>query len=1167
MEKYEEKHDNPQEKQNDIKNDENNNIKKNENNDIKQEVNSDTKKDENNDINKDKSNDINKDEKNDVKKDENKDIKKDEICDIKKDENNDVKKDNNNDIKKDDNNDFKKDDNNDIKKNENNDVKKDENNDTKKDDNNDVKKDENSDDKKDDNNYIKKDENNDVKIDENKEIKKDEKEEPKKGMGRKFLSLIETKFNNISNTVSNYRKERKRLKEEQNLKKKEEKKNEQKEEKKDEPKEEKKEEIKEEKKEEKEKAETNQEKESKEENKEDRNNIIEDNNNKVNEIITQTPLIKNSDETKTISEEIPQSNNSTTNPPETNTSKITPEDKKEEFSKEELNKCCIRFHTILTEYKKYDLYTQEITSILDELAEFLIHGDKNDQELLDSFVYQNYLYDILCMMGKMNKNINIQIIKFFSVLMTNLSEKNFNFFLNNSDYINQIVYESRETIDGDYLYYYINFTKSLLFKINKDNLKYFFHEDNYTFPLLLNCLKFYHHPDSMISNTIRNIFLFVLKMNNKQCIDYICNLPMISYFVFISCRLRDEIKTLNKKITRGKSEASTILHERICNDILYFQDIFSINIEKINFILTNCIFHFLILPTLCNSIIIKPEEVKKNNIFDTSNDVGFFGYTKNILKEMHKENNNLLKDCISKDLALYILNLFFKYIKNETFLNALTSILFLPKIHYKIMEKIKRPIKDLFNYKGDFAPKAKNKIYLEKSIIENYTPPYMRGLLSAQNRIFYDLNKIERKLQEKCKINKAEYNLNMSVAYGYYMEVINDYFSRSGLRECKEYHQTISEATGIQCGLSFHNDRKCILYLLNKNLKYIKNDFSFEKVKTKYFDNIINISFMNEFKECKNLYLLLLYNYLFNQILSNNIISKELLAHVELLNPNEIHKNKKSNIEEEDDPILKVGDLINSSEEEKKSKNKNKIENINFSNLSKVMYCKDFCLNDFHLYSNDILSKYFYNGQTAYNATIFGVILTFLNSGDVLRPEIYLFLIKLIKDLIIYEENNKKHLLNLRDYHVTIIKNIFKKNVEHIIKCMNKAVEISEEDLKKIFECFSEIKNGEDKFAEYDVIIHDFMEDCLFLINKKPDEKDKTYNEKLELYNKLDIESLEIKIRIYFLKIFFDIYNGVFEGKINEIKMEELTEDNKNNLKEIIINNLNKLINDDNINK
>ena len=1119
MEKKEEKNDNSKEKQNNKKKDENSNTKIEENNDIKKEENNIDENYENKDIQKD--------EKNDVKKNENEDINKDENKDINKDDDKCIKNDGNKDIKKDENNEIKNDENNEDKKEEKNDLNRD--------------------------GTI--DKNNEIK----KEVKKDEKEEPKKGMGRKFLSLIKTKINNISNTVSNYRKERKRQKEEQNLKSKEEKKIESKEEKKDE--------LKEENKEEKE-NEIIHKKESTEEKKEEKN-INEDNNNDtINDLITEVPLIKKSDEIKPVSEEISPNNNNAINLPNplNNNPEIKPEKKKEEFSKEELNKYCARFHTILIENKKYDIFTQEITAILDEIAEFLIHGDKNNQELIDLFITQNYLYDILCMMGKMNKNINIQIIKFFSVLMTNLSEKNFYFFLINSDYINQVVYETRETIDGDYLYYYINYIKALLFKINKDNLKYFFHEDNYTFPLLVNCLKFYNHPDSMISNTIRNIILFILKMNNKQCIDYICNLPMISYFVFISCRLRDEIKTLNKKINKGKSEASTILHERICNDILYFQDIFSINIEKINFILTNCIFHFLIIPTLCKSIIIKPEELKKNNSFDTSNDIGFLDFTKNILKEMYKDANNLLKEFISKDLALYILNLFFKYIKNETFLNALTSILFLPKIHYKIMEKIKTPVKDLFNYKGDFDPKAKNKFYLEKFIIENYTPQYMRGLLSSRCRIFYDLNKIEKKLQEKCKLAKAECNLNMSVAYGFYMEVVNDYFSRSGLRECKEYHETISEATGIQCGLSFHNDRKCILYLLNKNLKYIKNDFSFEKVKTKYFDNIIHIHFMNEFKDCNNLYLLLMYNYLFNQILSNNIISKELLAHVELLNPNEIQKNKISNIEEEDDQILKVGDLINSSKEDKKNKNKKIIQNLNFANISKVMYYKDFCINDFKLYNNDILKKFFYNGQKAYNATIFGVILTFLNSGEVLRPEIYLFLTKLINDLIIYEENNKKHLLKLRDYHVTIIKNIFKKNVDHIIKCMNK-VEISEEDLKKIFECFSEIKKGGDKFSEYEIIIHDFMEDCLFLLNKKPDKNDKTYNEKLELYNKLNIENVEIKIRIYFLKIFFDIYNGVFEGKINEIKMADLTEDNKNNLKEIIISNLNKLINQDNNDK
>ena len=41
------------------------------------------------------------------------------------------------------------------------------------------------------------------------------------------------------------------------------------------------------------------------------------------------------------------------------------------------------------------------------------------------------------------------------------------------------------------------------------------------------------------------------------------------------------------------------------------KDIFGINIEKVNYILTNCIFHFLVLPTLCNSLIVTLETEKK----------------------------------------------------------------------------------------------------------------------------------------------------------------------------------------------------------------------------------------------------------------------------------------------------------------------------------------------------------------------------------------------------------------------------------------------------------------------------------------------------------------------------------------------------------------------------
>ena len=668
----------------------------------------------------------------------------------------------------------------------------------------------------------------------------------------------------------------------------------------------------------------------------------------------------------------------------------------------------------------------------------------------------------------------------------------------------------------------------------------------------------------MISNTVRNIFLFVLKTGNKSCINYICNLPMISYFAFISCTLRDEIKTLNKKINKGKSESSTILHERICNDIMYFQDIFGINIEKVNYILTNCIFHFLVLPTLCNSLIVTPETEKKLNTMDSSNFLGkdinnVFDFTKNLIKEISKESNNLIKECISKELALYIFNLFFKYIKNETFLNALLSVLFLPKIHYKIMQKIKTPIKDLYNYKGDYDPKAKFRLNLEKSIIENYNPSYMRGLISNPYKIFPDLTKIEKKIEERCKTNKVENDLNMSIPYAFYMDIINDYFSRGDLKICQEYHQIISEATGIQCGLSYHDDRKSVLYLLNKNLKYIKNDFSFEKIQNKYVDNLIYINFMNEFKQCKFLYLLLMYNYLFNQILKNEFVSKELLAHIELLNPNLIHKNKMSDIAEEDDPILQVGDLLKSKEEEKIKTIKIKL--ITFSNLYKVMYNKDFALTKFNLYDNKILAKYFYNGQKEYNSTIVGVILKYLNRDDVLRPEIYLFLTKLINDLIIYEDNGKKFLLKLRENHISTIKTIFEKNVERIIKIINSG-KLEENDLVKVYEFIFD-KEQKNFFGEYDNIINDFMEDCLFLLNKKAEDKNKTYSDKLILYNSLDIKDLETKIRTYFIKLIFDLYDGIYEGKIKEIQVEEikdLTEENKAKIKEIIVNNFNKLI-------
>ena len=833
------------------------------------------------------------------------------------------------------------------------------------------------------------------------------------------------------------------------------------------------------------------------------------------------------------------------------------------FSPEKFKKLYNKLHSIATESKKLDKLKNDFTTLIESVTEFLIHGDKKDPEIFELFSSLNFIHDLILIMKQKNKDINIQIIKFFSVLMTNLSEKHILYFIFNCDFINQHVFEDNEPIEGDYLYYYISFIKSLILKINVKTISVFYHSQSYTFPLLGNCLKFYNHPDSMISNTIRNVLLFIMKINYPQSIEYICNLPMLTYFIFIACRLRDEIKTLHKKLKRNKEEDCMILHEQIISDIMYFQDMFSIGIDKINFILINSIFHFIILPVICNSIIYSSDldasmnnsrEGGPNDPFGTFLKNNFNININNINKNSNEKENPLLKHCISPELALYILNIFLKYIKNDSFLNLLISLIFLPKIHHKIITKLKTPIKDLDNYQGDYNNKARKKIDFVKYITQNFNHTFIKAQINFPIKTFSELKKIEKKLTEKLMDYNIPYNLSQPVPFGFLMELLNGYFSSKEIKECREYHEIVSESTGIQCGLTYRSDRKCFMYLMQKNLAYIKNDYSFEKAEIKFIDNEVYTSFLNSYKDCNDLFLILS-NYLYLQIINNEFISKELLAYIKLLTPKEVNKNILNNIAEEDSPVLQLGALIGSRDKKIKKKLE---EPLTFSNLFKAQYKKDFILKEFNLYNNEILSKSFYNGQLEYNSKLFGDVISYINRDGILKPETYLFIIKLINELIIYEDNNEVKFLKLRNIHKSIIKNAFAKNIEQIKNIIND-VEIEVNELKMIYIFLWGSNRKMDIFQDYERCVNNIMKDCLFLSSKN-DNNDGNIIPGIELYNNLIIENKDLKTRIYFLKGILYIYYLINEIKENDIQMIELNDSNIDNVKNVIVENLNKLI-------
>lgn len=86
--------------------------------------------------------------------------------------------------------------------------------------------------------------------------------------------------------------------------------------------------------------------------------------------------------------------------------------------------------------------------------------------------------------------------------------------------------------------------------------------------------------------------------------DYLATLPTISYFPFLACNLRDLVIKLNDEVISDDNfKLLNDIHDEILDLILYVQDIFSLKIQRINYILINSLFYYLVLPLLVGSIV------------------------------------------------------------------------------------------------------------------------------------------------------------------------------------------------------------------------------------------------------------------------------------------------------------------------------------------------------------------------------------------------------------------------------------------------------------------------------------------------------------------------------------------------------------------------------------
>ena len=499
--------------------------------------------------------------------------------------------------------------------------------------------------------------------------------------------------------------------------------------------------------------------------------------------------------------------------------------------------------------------------------------NKENIEQIRYFCEKEVIKNIIILSSYKQKEINLKIIKYISIYISNSSlndDKNkFNFFkyICEKEYLNQLIIKlnyNLEEKDDDYLSYYINFLKVINNKINADNIKIIFNNKYYIFPLLDQILLLLNNEDIMIRNSARNIFLSLIKLNHLPLIEYLCELPRIAIFIILMRRIKTNIllminlKNSNKNIFIEKTKE---FKEKIIEDLLFMQDILSINISKINYIIINCFFSIVLL----------------------------FLFTKIISFNDNKNDSNL-KSEISK--SINVLRIIFKNIKKENIKNILCFLIFSKNIYAKInqyltnknieenkddkIENTKLLNMVYFNFKYCFS-----KMKFEDFIICNYSINYFKSIRYTFTLFEYNDKEIFSEIKELYDILKLKDEKNDDQII---IQYLNDKFvnkNNTFIIRMYNFHNFISQKTGINCGIYQNEENNSFLSILYTNFLFLKNP---ENINDNYFQN--------------NILRIELLNFLEGEINGNNdgnknIIFNIILFFIEIINDKHINNNLK----------------------------------------------------------------------------------------------------------------------------------------------------------------------------------------------------------------------------------------------------------------------------------
>ena len=581
---------------------------------------------------------------------------------------------------------------------------------------------------------------------------------------------------------------------------------------------------------------------------------------------------------------------------------------------------------------------QKFEKILEDIVEFLLSKEEEEENFL-IFCEKNVIEKIISISEFQEKSINLILIKIFGILIPSLKNNKIMFYLFSNNYMNRIITNisyNKEDNDTDYLSFYINFLKTLVNKLDIGSFSLFFNSSHNKFPLLDEIIIFLtYDQDVMIKNVSRNIFLSLLNLKYEPFIEYICELPTISLFILFAENLKAQMKYFcqnkdNNNISIDNSNKNCINQiiekeekvEMLRDDISFIQDILSVNVPKINYLLINTLFYI-------------PISYLFNNIITSQN----------------------------ANISFYILELFLEILSNETIKNIIIFILYCSHLHIKIIEitaneetndiyKLLKLNKYVFHANLSSIKNIKNQnnniLPFDDYIILNYSKNFLSSLryIKETDNTYEELKYISNQLKDN---DDTENDINLTI------KLLNKKVDRINyvIKNIENYHGFISRATGINCGASSDSAKDCFLQIVYNNLiaykenNVNKNIYLQENILRNECNYYIYDFHLSQYM-CTVNELFLIY-----RIINNENISEKLKSNLNLLK-NSLEKSKKDNTHIEYFNINSIDEIDNSNESkeiEKKNTNKSNKSNSDCNSEAPPL------ANDLKLNNNNYLSN------------------------------------------------------------------------------------------------------------------------------------------------------------------------------------------------------------------